>query len=38
MLKPDTVRIRCAAMPEAYQAYNAMVGLWPVVWGNWIKG
>jgi D-amino peptidase len=38
MLKPDTIRMRYESMPEAYQAYNAMVGLWPVVWGNWIKG
>jgi D-amino peptidase len=38
MIKADTVRIRCETMPAAYQAYNAMIGLWPVVWGAWIKG
>jgi len=38
MIQPDTVVLQCPTMSEAYQTYYALIGLWPVVWGGWMKG
>lgn len=31
----DTVVVCCPDVPAAYQLYSALIGLWPVVWGQW---